>query len=317
MTQRIAIIGAGASACFFSYLLRHTKHQISIFEKSRGIGGRCSTRRHEKYGTFNLGAQFFTGKNPRLAQYFQELQAHGLIEKLPQSVGYFPENGSSEAALMRDRFIGTPGMNSFLKYWSSKVELSFGAHVTDLSYDAGFWRIKTKDQEFTEYNACVLTLPYPQGQAIWQKNSKLALPQAQMFPCFALMLVSSEAKLLWERAFLKDPVLAWYACSPFQGSSMKWTVHASADWSAKHLEAEPEWIQAQMMERLYSKLEIKPEVHFRQLHRWRYASSKCNSNQNFIWDSSCRLAYIGDWLAGGRVEGAMESAFGLATHFCD
>ena len=41
----IAIIGTGFSAASFSYFI---KKDLDFYEKSRGVGGRCSTRRVEK-----------------------------------------------------------------------------------------------------------------------------------------------------------------------------------------------------------------------------------------------------------------------------
>ena len=61
--KKIAIIGGGVSGCFLSYLLdEKDQFEITIFEKSKGLGGRCSIRRTPKFGTFHHGAQFFTNK---------------------------------------------------------------------------------------------------------------------------------------------------------------------------------------------------------------------------------------------------------------
>ena len=51
----IAIIGAGFSAATLSYFL---KKDLDIFEKSRGVGGRCSTRRVDNVGLFDHGLQY-------------------------------------------------------------------------------------------------------------------------------------------------------------------------------------------------------------------------------------------------------------------
>ena len=57
--KNIAIIGAGFSAASFSYFI---KKDLDIYEKSRGAGGRCSTRRVENVGLFDHGLQYI--KNP-------------------------------------------------------------------------------------------------------------------------------------------------------------------------------------------------------------------------------------------------------------
>ena len=57
--KNIAIIGAGLSAASLSNFI---KKDLDIYEKSRGAGGRCSTRRVENVGLFDHGLQYI--KNP-------------------------------------------------------------------------------------------------------------------------------------------------------------------------------------------------------------------------------------------------------------
>ena len=57
--RRWAIVGAGVSGSFLSYLLKKDSYnEVTIFEKSKGFGGRCAIRRHNLFGTFNHGANF-------------------------------------------------------------------------------------------------------------------------------------------------------------------------------------------------------------------------------------------------------------------
>jgi len=53
--KNIAIIGAGFSAASLSYFI---KKDLDFYEKSRGTGGRCSTRRVENVGLFDHGLQY-------------------------------------------------------------------------------------------------------------------------------------------------------------------------------------------------------------------------------------------------------------------
>ena len=63
MTQNIAIVGAGISGLSAARKLIE-KHNVIIFDKSRGVGGRMSTRYSEAY-EFDHGAQYFTAKDER------------------------------------------------------------------------------------------------------------------------------------------------------------------------------------------------------------------------------------------------------------
>ena len=39
-------------------------------------------------------------------------------------------------------------------------------------------------------------------------------------------------------------------------------------------------------------------------HRWRYADSAPALTQECVWDAALRIGLCGDWLNGGKVEGA-------------
>ncbi|MFK7822664.1 MAG: NAD(P)/FAD-dependent oxidoreductase [Oligoflexales bacterium] len=315
MSEKIAIIGAGVSSCFLSHLLSKSNYDIKIFEKSRGIGGRCAVRRDTVHGEFSLGAQFFTNKNPQLSKYFLGLLESRLIKKLTGPLGYLHENGRSQQATPQIRYIGTPSMNSFLKHWVHGVDINFQSRIESISRLGEKWQLVTAEgHTFDDFDTCILTLPYPQGLQLWQQNSQLSIPETHMYPCFALVLATDTCPLKWHHSFVKDPMIAWFATEHSQNQRIKWVVHADAKWSLKHLEADPNWVQEQMIQRLYSLLEIRPKVHFTDIHRWKYASSESSAEFEFLWDSHYRLGYISDWLVGGRVEGAMESAAALASH---
>jgi hypothetical protein len=49
-------------------------------------------------------------------------------------------------------------------------------------------------------------------------------------------------------------------------------------------------------------------------HRWLYAKSSPTEQPGFRWYGDQRIGLAGDWLSGGRVEGAFNSASGLVAH---
>eukprot|EP01031_Cornospumella_fuschlensis_P052994 gene52994-64738_t len=67
MTLNIAIIGAGIAGITAARTLAQAGHHVHVFEKSRGAGGRMSTRL-SNFGTFDHGAQYFTVRDARFAQ---------------------------------------------------------------------------------------------------------------------------------------------------------------------------------------------------------------------------------------------------------
>ena len=75
MTMRVAVIGAGLSAVSFQRQLPPTV-ECQIFEKSRGFGGRMSTRRSDLWH-FDHGAQYFTAKGESFRKLVDDWQSQG------------------------------------------------------------------------------------------------------------------------------------------------------------------------------------------------------------------------------------------------
>ncbi|MDP4994095.1 MAG: FAD-dependent oxidoreductase, partial [Burkholderiaceae bacterium] len=62
--KHVAVIGAGMAGIACARTLAQAGWQVSVFEKSRGFGGRMSTRRSQ-FGDFDHGTQYFTVRDPR------------------------------------------------------------------------------------------------------------------------------------------------------------------------------------------------------------------------------------------------------------
>lgn len=66
---RIAIVGAGISGIILANELKKVA-AVKIFEKSRGVGGRMSTRYSEQF-SFDHGAQCFTARTKAFQKFLQ------------------------------------------------------------------------------------------------------------------------------------------------------------------------------------------------------------------------------------------------------
>ena len=66
-TQNVAIIGAGMAGITCANTLVQAGHSVTIFEKTRDLGGRMATR-DSAFGSFDPGAQYFTVRESRFMQ---------------------------------------------------------------------------------------------------------------------------------------------------------------------------------------------------------------------------------------------------------
>ena len=60
---KVAVIGAGIAGLSCATALKNARFQVTVFEKSRGVSGRLSTRVTEQWQC-DHGAQYFTARDP-------------------------------------------------------------------------------------------------------------------------------------------------------------------------------------------------------------------------------------------------------------
>jgi len=135
-----------------------------------------------------------------------------------------------------------------------------------------------------------------------------------MQACWALMLrYEGPLSLPFDGLFCNDPRASWLCrnnSKPGRSADECWVVHAAPAWSEAHLSADPGWI-AEQLEAVLLAYGAPPAMG-RELHRWRYASCEGRAPSDAYWDPDTCIGVCGDWLAGGRVEGAWLSARALA-----
>jgi predicted NAD/FAD-dependent oxidoreductase len=64
---KVAVIGAGIAGLACARTLMQAGHEVLVFEKESGVGGRMASLPTD-YGSFDHGTQFFTVRDPRFAQ---------------------------------------------------------------------------------------------------------------------------------------------------------------------------------------------------------------------------------------------------------
>lgn len=308
-----AIVGAGVSSCFLAHLLQKTgKAKVTLFEKSRGLGGRCAVKRHPVYGTFNHGAQFFTNKKPELQPYFAELKEQDLLQKFPGRLGYYKQQNIFEEAEAKERFVGKPAMNSFIKYWAHKARVQLDCTIEKIDLTKQGWCLTNQDnQNYEGFDICVLSVPYPQGIGFWKQHSQGQVPKPDFHPCWALMLITENTDLQYSSAFVKSDLISWYSSTLCHKSQRKWVIHSNPEWSEQNFAVDESQIIKKLITELNRILNKKLNINDSSCHRWRYASNEINQREAAVWDKEKKLGFMGDWLLGGRIENAMTSAMSL------
>lgn len=318
MTMKIAIIGAGLSGLTAAHALKY-KADIHIFDKSRGVGGRMSTRYAGDY-EFDHGAQYFTARDSRFQNAVLQAVEQGLVAPWTGRAQYMKDSQLVKDT-GSDRFVAVPRMNSWAKALAKDLNITLGARLSSLSRDSHKWTLSFEDgKNIGSFDAVICAVPSVQTEALLpaEFSGMDTIKATKMDACFALMVgFEGQHDFGWDSLRVNEDVNAWLAVnSDKPGRNKKLTtlmVHAAPGWSNKHAEADRDWVQAEM-EASASKLcgiDISKAPH-RVLHRWLYASVSTSSKQDALHDPNLGLLACGDWCLGGRVEGAFLSGLAAA-----
>lgn len=317
--MHIAIIGAGIAGLSCASSLALAGHQIDVFEKSRGLGGRMCTRKALGWEC-DHGARYFTARDPAFVQQVAQWQAAGTAALWTPRLAVFDNNAWTSAASSVARYVGTAQMNSPLK--SLGIPVQSGCTIDRLDHQDGKWTLSCKETGLipTRYDALVLALPAPQAsQLLADLDSPLlaVADSAIMQGCWTMMLNFTQAlDLSFDAAFINQGRLSWIANNshkPQRSGLPTWVLHANTDWSEQHLETDAGAVAALLVESFVELTGVTPQA--QTIHRWRYASTATNLTQQYAYDQPKNLGLCGDWLNGGRVEGAWLSGRQLAGNF--
>lgn len=314
---KIAIIGAGIAGLSCANSLQGAGFVVTIFDKSRGPSGRMSTRRGDGWQC-DHGAQYFTARHADFRAEVARWQAAGVAAPWQPRLSVIGGLAEHQPDAGLERFVGTPRMTAPARLLADGLDLRLAATVSGLTRNAEGWRLDTGEAgQLPEcYAAVLLAVPAPQAAPLLQPvAADLASLAAGtlMRGSWALMLrYDNPLALPFDAAFVNRGPLRWLArdsSKPGRLGAETWLLHATAEWSEAHLEAPPEAVAEAL---LAAFAEIGgPAPAAWSAHRWRYADTASALDRECAWDARLGLGLCGDWLNGGKVEGAWLSGRAL------
>ena len=305
--MRIAIVGAGMAGLSCGQRLSRLGHEVRLFDKGRGPGGRMATRRMEDGGTtlhFDHGAQYFTARDPRFVEQVAHWEASGVAARW--------------AAAGDDAWVGTPAMNAPLKAMAGELGVQFGTRIEQLVRDGEGWQIDGEGAPDARFDAVLVAVPAEQAGPLLQPHAPAMATLADQTasdPCWTLMAGFEAPLALVQDTLRQRGPIGWAArnnAKPGRANEECWVIQASPEWSRAHLEDYAETVAAALLAEL---AEANGGPLPRQLgataHRWRFARSG-TAGEEALWDAEQRIGVCGDWLIGPRVEAAYMSGLLLA-----
>lgn len=307
MTKRVAIIGAGMAGLAAARLLHEAGASCTIFDKSRGLGGRMATRRNGEF-SFDHGAQYFTARGQRFRALVDAWSAAG------HAAPWYDD----------EIFVGAPGMTAPARAMAAGLETVLGFEVKSLSRGAQGWSVHAGEEAHEGFAAVIIATPAPQTAPLLESGG-LSFPElasAHYAPCLALMLAfEGEAAFQGESLRREAGPIAWLArnsSKPGRPAGQEtFVVHASPDWSRTHIDETPESILEKLAPFALDLISAPSAPIFATAHRWRYALVEQALAVPCLWDAEAGVGACGDYCLGARVEAAFESGEAMARAVLD
>ena len=315
---RVAVIGAGIAGLSCARALQSFGIKVTIFEKSRGPSGRMSTRRTPDWSA-DHGAQYFTARDPRFIQEVKRWQQAGIADIWTPQIRVYEAQQWRASKSTETRYVGTPRMNSPGKHLAEGLSVQYEKTITKLEKREHRWILHCSESGdlIDLYDLVIIALPAPQASVLLMHQDARATSianSAQMKACWTMMAsFPNQPTTDFEAAFINQEIISWIcrnSSKPMRPGNT-WTIHGSPSWSQDNVELSKEDAQDQMLECLI-KLGFNCQDAEISMHRWRYASGGLENAIGFLSLPDIGLGLCGDWLNGGRVEGAWLSGLELA-----
>ena len=305
--MKCGIIGAGLSALTCAGELRIAGHDVVLFDKGCGPGGRMSTRHMQtRFGEVGIdhGAPYFDAVGPDFRAAVAAWRRDGLVA---------PWTAGGPHA-----WLGIPDMASLIARLAAPHDVTWRSFVNGIMRGArGEWYISIDRGIHGPFDAVVTAVPPEQAVPFlalhdleMARTASAALSRA----CWAGLFVFEHALPAASLVLRDAGPIALAVCNrakPLRTKPESWLVHAHSEWSESRLERESGEIAPLLLSALQDALGL-PVVpaHEATAHRWRYSSS-AGIGRAALWNADIKLGVCGDWLTGPHAECAWTSGRAL------
>ena len=295
MNFDVIIVGAGLSGSYLARRIKKLGLNTLIIEKSKGIGGRFSTKLVGR-GIADYGCQYLKPKTKELSELIQILKNKNLIKK-------------SNILQDDEVFIAPYGMNKIPQYLSLGISTLLNQKVSSIKKKtSNYWEIKTNSFSLKS-KILVLTMPINQVSELL-KVSNLAipdLPTANYKSFYTITFQNMDA--IGSKPVLKNDFAPWICNNLLKGLSIDqntFTANINEDLSNTLLNIDDNK-KHELIKRNLKESGFK-NFSFYNLHYWRYAFTEGQNNIVNYFNKDNMLAICGDSFSIGQADGAVVSA---------
>ena len=320
MIKNIAIIGAGFSAGILNYFL---KEEVDFYEKSRGVGGRCSTRKVDDVGLFDHGLQYI--QNPD-HEFKNILDNHSIWQG---DFKIFQNNKVQNELDKKERIINVGGNNLLVKNLFKNKNIFLNKELKSIEKKSDYFHLTFNDGTEKDYKTVIITAPFQQTYNLTKEYTEHYFSKFNysMQPNLTLMVAFNKSLNLNLSAisFEDDDVLGFAANENTKKSDLinknleLWTIQSSLKYALKNIQEyriNKKNLIDEMLKNFLTKLKLeikKDNIYYTDIHGWLYAYNLNSDVPNCYWDNDLRLGICGDWFSGPKAQNAFLNAKLLAS----
>ena len=295
--MKIAIIGGGFSGSNIYSLLKKDHHDITIFEKSRGVGGRCSTR-YIGEKQVDHGTPFFKAKEKEFIDFCENRVAENILVKKD------------------DHYYPTDGINKLCSSLIDEKDLVKNTKILSAKFIDNKWILKDQNGiSYDGFDRLIITIPAPQilqmdidiSDLIKDKLSKVTYNSIA-----TLIAYSNSFENLDNPNLLKDEDFKKIVnnSSKYNYKNFSsYVIHLNEQLSNDQNFNSKDEVEKYMLKKVFdiSSIDLKDHFHIAP-HLWRYAFARDTLDEEFIYDQDRFLGICGDYFSKKDLEGSYFSS---------
>jgi predicted NAD/FAD-dependent oxidoreductase len=341
--MRVAIIGAGLAglAAAQQLITLNPQLEVTLFEKSRGPGGRVATRRRDDF-TFDHGAQIFKLPTAEVAQLVLNDLDRTTLHQIDRPVWTFSGDGTiSEGDSSHNaegQWVYSDGINRLGKLLAATLNIQREVRIAAIHHTGTTYRLQdAPGHTVAEADVVLCTPPAPQTAELLaastlptdlQQSLLNELAKARYRRCLAVTLAFDQFVFRPYYALLnsdRSHAIAWLGlehlkvpgrCPPGQSLIV---AQLAANASLAEWDTAPEQLATHVSSLVADLLaeDLGVPLWFDR-QGWRYALPDSAADPTVLNTTNSGLFFAGDYTAGqGRVHLAISSGWQAAQAICD
>ena len=301
--SKIVILGAGMSGIACALKL-YNKFDVSIYEKSRGVGGRLCAKSLPD-GLFHFGAQFCSAQTSSFKAFLKKSNA---IQFLGSAFD-MKINSSIET---KNFFVANDGMHSLLKKYEQRLKIYFNQKAIKIDEEKKLVYFESGNKE--SFDIIISSLPLPQAKEVFESKIN---HDATFNPCISVGMTISGSPNYKHVAYKNiNEDISWLGTSKFYNkkNDETWVLQFSPDASLAMMSDTDSFIQTLAEDAVRNTINGQYKIMHSGIFKWKYAlCSRSNLNNEYTYISKDAFA-IGDWNLSPRVESAYISGNELGKY---